>query len=94
MVLLNNDLSSIVVAIEMGRLVFDNLKKVVLYLMPVRVFLSDCVSTAHKIAGRNIYRVHHSVCECVPGNAACIELLPPSLLLHHKRCRHVDFSDV
>ena len=34
--LLNNDLTSIVVAIEMGRLVFDNLKKVILYLMPVR----------------------------------------------------------
>ena len=36
MILLNNDLTSIVVAIEMGRLVFDNLKKVILYLMPVR----------------------------------------------------------
>ena len=36
MVLLNNDFSSIVVAIEMGRLVFDNLKKVMIYLMPVR----------------------------------------------------------
>lgn len=35
MILLNNDISSIVVGIEMGRLVFDNLKKVVLYLMPV-----------------------------------------------------------
>jgi sodium/potassium-transporting ATPase subunit alpha len=34
-ILLNNDLSSIPVAIEMGRLVFDNLKKVILYLMPV-----------------------------------------------------------
>ena len=39
MILLNNDLSSIPVAIEMGRLVFDNLKKVILYLMPV------CLST-------------------------------------------------
>ena len=36
MVLLNNDFSSIVVAIQMGRLVFDNLKKVMIYLMPVR----------------------------------------------------------
>ncbi|KAH9932351.1 calcium ATPase transmembrane domain M-containing protein [Fomitopsis serialis] len=34
MVLLNDDFSSIVVAIEMGRLVFDNLKKVMIYLMP------------------------------------------------------------
>ncbi len=37
MILLNNDFTSIVVAIEMGRLVFDNLKKVILYLMPVRL---------------------------------------------------------
>ena len=37
-ILLNNDLSSVPVAIEMGRLVFDNLKKVVLYLMPVRSY--------------------------------------------------------
>ena len=37
MVLLNNDMTSIAVGIEMGRLVFDNLKKVVLYLMPVRL---------------------------------------------------------
>ena len=35
MVLLNNDISSIVDGIEMGRLVFDNLKKVILYLLPV-----------------------------------------------------------
>jgi len=38
MILLNNDLSSIPIAIEMGRLVFDNLKKVILYLMPVCLF--------------------------------------------------------
>ncbi|KAI0363433.1 calcium ATPase [Pilatotrama ljubarskyi] len=34
MILLNNDFASIVVAIEMGRLVFDNLKKVIIYLVP------------------------------------------------------------
>ncbi|KAI0746984.1 calcium ATPase transmembrane domain M-containing protein [Daedaleopsis nitida] len=38
MILLNNDLTSIVVAIEMGRLVFDNLKKVILYLMPAGTY--------------------------------------------------------
>ncbi|KAI0777815.1 calcium ATPase transmembrane domain M-containing protein [Trametes elegans] len=38
MILLNNDLSSIVVAIEMGRLVFDNLKKVIIYLMPAGTY--------------------------------------------------------
>ncbi|KIJ64312.1 hypothetical protein HYDPIDRAFT_90739 [Hydnomerulius pinastri MD-312] len=35
LILLNNDFASIPIAIEMGRLVFDNLKKVTLYLMPV-----------------------------------------------------------
>ncbi|KAI8910746.1 calcium ATPase transmembrane domain M-containing protein [Powellomyces hirtus] len=39
MVLLNNDFPSIVVAIENGRLVFDNLKKVLLYLMPAGSFV-------------------------------------------------------
>ena len=34
-ILLNNDFSSIPAAIESGRLIFDNLKKVILYLMPV-----------------------------------------------------------
>ncbi|CAG8639542.1 12195_t:CDS:2 [Racocetra persica] len=34
MVLLDNNFSSIVVALESGRLVFDNLKKVILYLLP------------------------------------------------------------
>ena len=33
-ILLNNDFSSIAVGIEYGRLTFDNLKKVVLYVMP------------------------------------------------------------
>ncbi|KAF8232134.1 calcium ATPase [Tricholoma matsutake] len=37
-ILLNNDLSSVPVAIEMGRLVFDNLKKVILYLMPAGTY--------------------------------------------------------
>ena len=32
--LLDNNFSSIVVAMENGRLVFDNLKKVILYLLP------------------------------------------------------------
>jgi sodium/potassium-transporting ATPase subunit alpha len=36
MILLNNDFSSIPLAIETGRLVFENLKKVIFYLIPVR----------------------------------------------------------
>ncbi|KAJ1548752.1 hypothetical protein HK405_015719 [Cladochytrium tenue] len=38
MVLLTNDFTSILVAIENGRLVFDNLKKVILYLMPAGTY--------------------------------------------------------
>ncbi|KAI9330674.1 calcium ATPase transmembrane domain M-containing protein [Zopfochytrium polystomum] len=38
MVLMTNDFSSIIVAIENGRLVFDNLKKVILYLMPAGTY--------------------------------------------------------
>ncbi|KAJ3167541.1 hypothetical protein HDU87_001490 [Geranomyces variabilis] len=38
MVLLGNDFASLVVAIENGRLVFDNLKKVILYLMPAGTY--------------------------------------------------------
>ncbi|KAF7355408.1 Calcium ATPase transmembrane domain M-containing protein [Mycena sanguinolenta] len=37
-ILLNNDFSSIPIAIEMGRLVFDNLKKVMLYVMPAGTY--------------------------------------------------------
>lgn len=50
MVLLNNDFSSIVIAIQMGRLVFDNLKKVMIYLMPVRPprSLSCCFLTSRR----------------------------------------------
>ncbi|KAJ1926956.1 hypothetical protein IWQ60_003356 [Tieghemiomyces parasiticus] len=42
MVLLDNNFSSILVAIENGRLVFDNLKKCILYLLPAGSF-SECV---------------------------------------------------
>ncbi|KDR77765.1 hypothetical protein GALMADRAFT_412632 [Galerina marginata CBS 339.88] len=37
-ILLNDDFSSIPVAIELGRLVFDNLKKVILFLMPAGTY--------------------------------------------------------
>lgn len=46
LILLNNDFASIPVAIEMGRLVFDNLKKVTLYLMPVSRVLSQWSSNS------------------------------------------------
>lgn len=38
MILLDNNFSSILVAMESGRLVFDNLKKVILYLLPAGSF--------------------------------------------------------
>ncbi len=50
MILLNNDISSIVDGIEMGRLVFDNLKKVIMYLLPVSRYFAihiRCVSKYH-----------------------------------------------
>lgn len=45
MILMDNKFSSIPVAIELGRLVFDNLKKVVLYLMPVRTSILPALVT-------------------------------------------------
>ncbi|KAJ1658656.1 hypothetical protein IWQ61_002144 [Dispira simplex] len=42
MVMLDNNFASILVAIEYGRLVFDNLKKCILYLLPAGSF-SECV---------------------------------------------------
>ena len=84
MILLNNDLSSIPVAIEMGRLVFDNLKKVILYLMPVCLFPLILRVIDRRFAGWDIYRVHDRLCQCLLGNAACPQLLSPGVLLHHK----------
>ena len=84
LILLNNDFASIPVAIEMGRLVFDNLKKVTLYLMPV----SQCIIRARSllivIQGRKLYRVHGSALERPLGNANSFELISTSLFLHHQ----------
>ena len=38
LILLDNNFSSMVIAIENGRLVFDNLKKVILYLLPGGIY--------------------------------------------------------
>ncbi|KAI0091380.1 calcium ATPase transmembrane domain M-containing protein [Irpex rosettiformis] len=54
MVLLNNDISSIVVGIEMGRLVFDNLKKVVLYLMPAGTYTEFMTVFANVFLGMQL----------------------------------------
>ncbi|TFK65892.1 calcium ATPase transmembrane domain M-containing protein [Pluteus cervinus] len=53
-VLLNNDISSIPVAIEMGRLVFDNLKKVILYLMPAGTYTEFATVFANVFLGMQL----------------------------------------
>jgi sodium/potassium-transporting ATPase subunit alpha len=54
LILLNNDFASIPVAIEMGRLVFDNLKKVTLYLMPVGSYTEFMAVLANVLLGMQI----------------------------------------
>jgi len=53
-ILLNNDLSSVPVAIEMGRLVFDNLKKVILYLMPAGTYTEFITVFANVFLGMQL----------------------------------------
>jgi sodium/potassium-transporting ATPase subunit alpha len=55
LILLKNDFASIPVAIEMGRLVFDNLKKVTLYLMPVSIPLFLYKSTLTRVPQAGSY---------------------------------------
>ncbi|KAG1805746.1 hypothetical protein EV424DRAFT_1544281 [Suillus variegatus] len=54
LILLNNDFASIPVAIEMGRLVFDNLKKVSLYLMPVGSYTEFMAVVSNVVFGMQI----------------------------------------
>jgi len=54
LILLNNDFASIPVAIEMGRLVFDNLKKVTLYLMPVGSYTEFMAVFSNVVLGMQI----------------------------------------
>ncbi|KAG0699620.1 hypothetical protein DFH29DRAFT_936038 [Suillus ampliporus] len=54
LILLNNDFASIPVAIEMGRLVFDNLKKVTLYLMPVGSYTEFMAVVSNVVLGMQI----------------------------------------
>jgi len=53
-VLLNNDIASIPVAIKMGRLVFDNLKKVILYLMPAGTYTEFATVFANVFLGMQL----------------------------------------
>jgi sodium/potassium-transporting ATPase subunit alpha len=53
-ILLNNDFSSIPAAIELGRLVFDNLKKVILYLMPAGTYTEFITVFANVFLGMQL----------------------------------------
>lgn len=82
----------------MGRLVFDNLKKVTLYLMPVRHVTVKSQPGIRKLTcpsqGRFIHRIHGSAYERLDGNANSFEFVPAGLLLDHKRRCHVHLFDV
>lgn len=54
MILLDNKFSSIPVAIELGRLVFDNLKKVALYLMPAGTYTEFITVFANVFLGMQL----------------------------------------
>jgi hypothetical protein len=68
----------------MGRLVFDNLKKVTLYLMPVSQCIVDNKILTYATQGWKLHGVHGSGLKCCLWNANSFELLPTSLFLHHK----------
>ena len=56
----------------MGRLVFDNLKKVILYLMPVCHIAISLTARYDEIdlAGRHVHGIYHGLRQCLPRNAA------------------------
>lgn len=68
----------------MGRLVFDNLKKVTLYLMPVSRICGSSVFDPHSVAGRKLFRIHGGPCKRITRHADSHELVSTSVLLHHK----------
>ena len=98
LILLTNEFASISVAIEMGRLVFDNLKKVTLYLMLVSVPLLpsyyECIHARWAGIDRVVYRVHGCAFECDAWDADSVVVLSPSVPCNCKRCRHVYFAHV
>ncbi|RKO93204.1 hypothetical protein BDK51DRAFT_1972, partial [Blyttiomyces helicus] len=70
-ILLNDDFASIPVAIENGRLVFDNLKKVLLYLMPMGSYTEFMPVFANAFLGMqpalsSYFQVMYCVCNDVP----------------------------
>ncbi|EIW55428.1 calcium ATPase transmembrane domain M-containing protein [Trametes versicolor FP-101664 SS1] len=69
MILLNNDFTSIVVAIEMGRLVFDNLKKVITYLMPAGSYTEFVAVFCNTFLGMQLALSSYlQVCFCITND--------------------------
>ncbi|KAG6377773.1 hypothetical protein JVT61DRAFT_14546 [Boletus reticuloceps] len=74
LVLLKNDFASIPVAIEMGRLVFDNLKKVTLYLMPAGSYTEFMAVLTNVLLGMQLpMSTYQQVCYCIT-NDVCMSI--------------------
>lgn len=84
LILLKNDFASIPVAIEMGRLVFDNLKKVTLYLMPVSNSLRLYLGGLRRVSGGKLRRVYGCLFECLTRHANAHDYVSAGLLLYHE----------
>ncbi|EJD43828.1 calcium ATPase [Auricularia subglabra TFB-10046 SS5] len=68
-VLLNNDFASIPVAIENGRLVFDNLKKVILYLLPAGSYTEFMAVLSNIFFGMQLPMSSYlQVCFCIAND--------------------------
>ncbi|KAF9231508.1 hypothetical protein BU15DRAFT_82299 [Melanogaster broomeanus] len=69
LILLKNDFASIPVAIEMGRLVFDNLKKVTLYLMPAGSYTEFMAVLSSVLLGMQMpMSTYQQVCFCITND--------------------------
>ncbi|KAG2137472.1 hypothetical protein DEU56DRAFT_756053 [Suillus clintonianus] len=69
LILLKNDFASIPVAIQMGRLVFDNLKKVTLYLMPAGSYSEFMAVVTNVLLGMQIpMNSYQQVCYCITND--------------------------
>ncbi|KAH0834136.1 calcium ATPase transmembrane domain M-containing protein [Lanmaoa asiatica] len=69
LILLKNDFASIPVAIEMGRLVFDNLKKVTLYLMPAGSYTEFMAVVTNVVLGMQLpMTTYQQVCFCITND--------------------------
>ncbi|KAI9457845.1 calcium ATPase transmembrane domain M-containing protein [Boletus coccyginus] len=69
LILLKNDFASIPVAIEMGRLVFDNLKKVTLYLMPAGSYTEFMAVFSNVLLGMQLpMTTYQQVCFCITND--------------------------